>query len=300
MKKRLRSPAVLLTVFAMVLVVAGIGYAHWTSVTRIEGNINTGNMHIGWDAWGTNDDGDPFNDPSGNDNGNTGAWDSGNGTTRDPGMWDDPGWRYDKNVAGCWIDGGEDTLNVHIDSAYPSYHCHVFASVFNHGSVPAIPGPTTLDAYKGYHECLLYEDEELTMGPLPVSHDESVDRHFVDFNENGVVDGGDYYIDYTEFGIFDEFGNPMWEDCFFVGDPMVAMETGHPGEVEFSDGDDVVEGILCDPAFQIDPGHGIPVSGWIHMEQGAEQNASYRIVMETEWVNWNEWLAVYGDICTTP
>ena len=70
MKKRLRSPAVLLVVFAMVLVVAGIAYAHWTSVTRIEGNINMGNMHIGWEGWGTNDDGDPFNDPSGNDNGN--------------------------------------------------------------------------------------------------------------------------------------------------------------------------------------------------------------------------------------
>ncbi len=303
MKKRLRSPAVLLVAFAMVLVAAGIGYAHWTSTSRIEANVNTGNMEIGWEAWGTNDDGDLTNDPSANDDPTAVmAWNSGNGTSMDPKDSENPAERYDKNVASCWVDGGGDTLNLNIDGAYPSYHCNVYADAFNWGSVPVKATALRVTAEKGMDVCTLHEDPGFSQPDLyPLLRNEGAGE-FVDWNDDGFDAGsGDFYV-YNDGmgGWFKVVGDaPLYEYCEFVSNSVEpSLVPGHGGHFMWFSDDitlHIEEGILC--GWQLDPGYhnefgepigGIDVEGWIHVEQGMEQGMRYEISLEQDWVNWNE------------
>lgn len=312
MKKRLRSPAVLLVVFAMVLVAAGIGYAHWTSTSRIEANVNVGNMQVGWTAWATNDDGDVGNDPSGYDNPDwMGEWNPPwNHTSLDPADPWDLTDRYDKNVGSCTIEGGEDQLVVHIDGAYPSYYCNIFAQVFNHGSVPAMATHLRLTAEKA-GQCTLHESADFSppdLYPL-IRWDEQAQMEFVDFNDDGFdAATGDFYL-YNDGmgGWFKVDGNvPLFENCPW--NTIMPVEVpGIPGEFTFSDDlrMNIYPGIYC--GTQIDPGpwdqdghpqDGVPVGGWIHVENGMEQGASYQIILEQDWINWNEFDDENGTDCT--
>lgn len=56
---------------------------------------------------------------------------------------------------------------------------------------------------------------------------------------------------------------------------------------------DIAEGIRC--GTQIDPGEAVPVKGWFHVEQGAEENAGYGFYIHQQFMNWNEWTP---DFCT--
>ena len=302
MKKRFRSPAVLLVAFAMIVVTAGVVYAHWTSTSRIEANINTGSMEIGWEAWGTNDDGDPGNDPTGTDDpGIIGEWNSGNGTSLDP-SWYGPPWdRYTKNVASCGADGGGDTLNVYLDNAYPSYYCSVFARAYNHGSVPAKATALSLEAEHGYYECSYHlSEDDANAGINEVLIVDFDGDRYVDFDGDGIVDGTEPRERHDEFGPFadanhnDEFDagdTRLYNNCWWVSEgALAATPTGHPGEFLF--GEDftlhIERGIECGD--QVDPGgDGTEVEGWIHVENDAEQGAQYRVVLTQNWVNWNEW-----------
>ncbi len=300
MKKRLRSPAILLTVFAMVLVVAGVAYAHWTSTSRIEANVNVGNMQIGWTAWGTNDDGDLGNDPSGYDNpASMGEWNPPwNETSLDPADPWDLTDRHNKNVASCFIEGGEDTLNVSIDGAYPSYYCNIYAQAFNHGSVPGMATHLRLTAEKA-GECTLHENADFSGINLYEYMNEDPGGQFVDLDTNGDFDGADFYVYQDEWGNwFKTAGDvPLYQNC--VTYTITPVPTGIEGEFMFSDDLtlNIDPGIYC--GTQIDPGpwdestgeplDGIPVGGWIHIENGMEQGANYQISLEQDWINWNEW-----------
>ncbi len=307
MKKRLRSPAVLLVAFAMVVVTAGVVYAHWTSTSSIQGNINTGNIGMGWDAVGTNDDGYVDNDLSGNDDQTGIVWGApDNYTSRDPSAWDNPAARYDKNVASCWADGGGDMMNVNIDNAYPSYYCHLFANAYNWGSVPVMAAGLTLSAEKGSYACTahLVEADGQT-GNNPVATGEGEFGTFIDVGNDGVftptVDG---WMSGDNLGPFAEVdGAPgfsgidfrFWDHCVWNGSGMTLNPTGHVGEFLFNDEltFHIEDGILC--GTQVDPNQGIPTMGWIHIEQPAEQGAQYQFTLTQEWVNWNEWDA---SMCT--
>ncbi len=155
MKKRLRSPAVMLVVFAMVITTAGIVYAHWTTTSAIEGQINTGNIHMGWEMVGTDDDGDLGNDPTGTDDGGGTLFDGmGDGSSDDPSSGWPVGARYDKDVAGCWANPDEEgVINWNVDNGYPSYYCHLFAKAVNHGSVPVKATALRIWAEKGTWFC---------------------------------------------------------------------------------------------------------------------------------------------------
>jgi hypothetical protein len=300
MKKRFRSPAVLLVAFAMVVVTAGVVYAHWTSTSRIEANINTGNMQIGWNAWGTNDDGQLDNDPSGNDDQAVGEWSSNDGSSMDPRDPDDPALRHTKNAANCWVDGGEDTLFLGINSGYPSYYCHLFAEASNHGTVPVKATALRLSAEMGTQDCTLHQNADFgdpDMSPF-MKWDEGVGMEYVDFNNNDAFDG------VTEFHVVENDGPwnfeadvPLFHDCVWNGFGMTMTPTGPEGEFLFNDDIrlHIEEGILC--GTQVDPGgeFGEAVAGWIHVENGAQQNYEYRITLEQDWINWNEWDA---SMCT--
>jgi hypothetical protein len=303
-----RSPAVLLVVFAMVVTTAGLVYAHWSTTSRIEANINTGNLDVGWGDVATNDDGDVANDPTMTDDQSipVDGWDSGNGSSTDP---SNPSGseRYDKNVAACWGGGGGDTINLNIDSAYPSYYCKLFSAVFNNGSVPVKAAALTLHAYRGTYDCTYHDNEsdaETGDNPLQVGYDE--EGPFLDVGGDGTYDSGTdtriYGDEEGEYADNDGSGGrtpgdtPVYQHCVFNGSAMGIHPTGIEGEFVF--GNDlminITEGVLC--GTQVDPGEvGVDVSGWIHIEQGADQGSSYQIVLEQEWVNWNEWDA---SMCT--
>lgn len=293
-----KSPAVLLVVFAMVVTTAGIVYAHWTSTSRVQVDINTGNMDVGWNNARTSDDG-VLDDPTGTDDGTSPGWDSGNGSSADPSN-EDGSTRYTKNVAACFAGGGGDTLNVNIDSAYPSYYCQLYADVIDNGSVPVRAAALRLHAQRGYNECTIHnsqEEAETGENAVPiVDHDGD---QYIDLGGDG-WDMGDPLLRYDNNGPFANYGGDesMFDDgdvryydhCVFVGSNMGIHPTGVDGEFVF--GDDlkinITEGVLC--GTQVDPGEmGEAVSGWIHIEQGAEQGASYRITLEQDWVNWNEY-----------
>lgn len=54
---------------------------------------------------------------------------------------------------------------------------------------------------------------------------------------------------------------------------------------------DISEGIRC--GTQIDPDESIDVSGWFHIEQGAQQDVFYQFNVYQDFVNWNEWDASF-------
>lgn len=307
MKKRLRSPAVLLVAFAMVIATAGVVYAHWSSTSRIEANVNVGNMQIGWTAWGTNDDGDVNNDPSGYDNPAwMGEWNPPwNETSLDPADPFDLTDRYDKNVGSCYIDGGEDTLHVNIDGAYPSYHCNIFAEAFNHGSVPGMATALRLTAEKSAGYCTLHDNEAFTgINLFDFFNDEGAGQ-FVDFDMDGYDAGEDYYVFSDDMGNWwNEYGDTLYQNCPW--NTITPVPTGIEGEFMFSDDLtlNIDPGVYC--GTQIDPGpwaedgtplDGIPVGGWIHVENGMEQGVQYRITLEQDWINWNEFDETGAD-CT--
>jgi predicted ribosomally synthesized peptide with SipW-like signal peptide len=68
------------------------------------------------------------------------------------------------------------------------------------------------------------------------------------------------------------------------GDPYGIVFNKNAAELE----GDVVQGIAC--GTQIDPGPGGRATGWVHIMQAADQNATYTIHVEQDFVNWNEWV----------
>lgn len=301
-------PAILLVVFAVLIAVGGLAYAHWTTSSYIEGSINTGNVFVGWGYEpGTDDDGNLANDPTGGDDGG-GLYAAPPGHRNPADSSADPSdghtyARYTKDVGACYAGiGGEqgEALQFWVDNSYPSYHCHVFAEAVNHGSVPVLPGALTLSAQKGHYELVAFWTS-------PNFPDEGVSIPFVEDEtcRDGLrVDGRDYCIlgDGPEGWYMDENGNEMydpgeqmlWQEDEFFGSPIrVFADTGHPGsfflggeaQVEFH----IEEGILCAPESQLDPGAPTGVSGWVHVLNPAEQNTTYTISLEQEWINWNEW-----------
>lgn len=58
---------------------------------------------------------------------------------------------------------------------------------------------------------------------------------------------------------------------------------------------DVSHGIAC--GTQLDPGDSIEVAGWVQVQDGASEGATYRITLTTPFVVWNAWDA---SMCTAP
>lgn len=301
MKGPFGSTSILVVVFAVLLTAAGLIWAHWYTSLRVDANINTGNVAIEWhDVW-TNDDGTVNGDFDPGDDGSNGMfthWDD--GSSPDPASFD--GARYDKDVAACFAGGGGDHLDVSIENGYPSYHCLVQAGIHNPGSVPlkALASAWTME--RGSYDCALYEDEGFTQGPLPIGGDDM--GEFIDYDMNGEFSAGDVrlrydedgpYADANDNGFFDAGDSRLYEECFFGGDPLDWEELGG-GLIGWGtyDGDTFVpevtgflpEMFAC--GYQIDPGFEASTEFGFHVEQAAEQGATYHFSLSQEFVNWNE------------
>jgi predicted ribosomally synthesized peptide with SipW-like signal peptide len=132
MKKR----AVLILGLALMIAAAGVVYAHWTDTLKVEATINTGDLAVLWTDVFTDDDG--VGD-CGEEIGDPAIWGGGIGDPADFSTCDTPALRYDKNVASCEVAAvgdGSDTFVLTINNAYPSYHCTIFSTFTNTGSVP--------------------------------------------------------------------------------------------------------------------------------------------------------------------
>lgn len=262
---------ILLVALALVLATASVVYAHWTDTLEVDAVINTGDIDVIWQEYGTDDDG---LDNTAFFTASTGsvadsATDDGLGTDYD--AWvgtssDDPlnmirctggvcnylGGaidRYTKDVARCEVTASNEgkTLTATITDAYPSYHCSIFAQLSNEGTVPVKAAGFTLNTPVG--GTLAYaglEWVEATAGTTA----------WCNLPENAGK---------CPMGIF-------------VGDvPVITF--------------DIANGTMC--GTQFDPWATTQdmdlQAYWFHVEQAAAQDASYTFSWEQEFVNWNEW-----------
>lgn len=296
-----RSPAVLIVAFVIVLGASGLVYAHWMATLTTEGNVNTGSVGVGWYNMGTDDDGMVDNDGSGTDDSIGEVFDmNGSQSSADPSSYG-PGSvsRYDKDVGQCHADGGGDYLNVWIDNAYPSYHCTVYASVRNEGSVPVKAAGINLTVHKTWCDepGLFFTDEQMTNSyGGTVGWDEQ--GPFADSNGNNQRDAGEVQLWET----CTEYSKNVTNFLVYGGVEQPFGIASYPnGPIEVTA--DIAQGIRCgtqlDPWIDEGQGEFFETAGWIHVEQAASQNAGYNWTLEQQFVNWNEWdasLCTFGSI----
>ncbi len=262
----LRSPAFLLVLVVVLIAAVGIVYAHWSTTAEVRGQVNTGNVAVGFADHFTNDDGwvndggfDPF-DIGGDD---APDWDARGDSSADPSWYGALASRYDKDVAGCFVgmEGDEqgEWLSINIDNAYPSYYCTIIGQLVNTGNVPikAEPGYITGVTRFEYGEC--YEKWNFWDGPFMdqdlldsgayvgiYSHD---GPSFIDVDGDGMFEpgDGDVYILWFEMENPAAMWNDHWVDdngngMFDVGEPEVYpagfCDEVNPTTLSFTDNGD--------------------------------------------------------------
>jgi hypothetical protein len=126
--------SVIFAILIIGLVLVGVSYACWLKTLTINGFVKTGKLDVQITSVGTDDEPNHMPDP-----GIPGAW-----------VGNDPG--YIKDVGSCFAyidrvnDPTNETLQINITNAYPSYHCSVHFTVYNVGTVPVKYNGTTTTA----------------------------------------------------------------------------------------------------------------------------------------------------------
>ncbi|MDJ0954188.1 MAG: hypothetical protein QNJ81_10965 [Acidimicrobiia bacterium] len=142
MGKGRRRVTTVAVVAAVLFASAGLVYAHWTTTTTIQGNVNTGNVDTFWTEWSCTDTGMsadltalPIGVPAPQ------AWiDLGTGFA--PPGFQNPFqiWQTTEDVAQTHIDAppglGVTTVVFRIDNAYPSHYEDCEWGFGNIGSIP--------------------------------------------------------------------------------------------------------------------------------------------------------------------
>jgi hypothetical protein len=212
----------------------------------------------------------------------------------------------------------------------------MFARAWNWGSVPTKATALYLTAQKGQHETVAWwldENPYTTPADIrPTTGSECEDAQegnhgwiwddttnlwcvqqsspfgwFVDVDGGGW--GGD---DQTEASGLPDF--IVYNQSEFAGVYLNVIPGQFEGQFFFDDPDDpdgeydlymnIDPGVRCDGTVQVDPGGpGVPTGGYLHVEQGADQNSQYIITLQQEWTNWNEWgpeLCFFNDIPIPP
>jgi hypothetical protein len=331
--------SVAFVVFAVVLAMAGLVWAHWYTSLRVDASINTGNVGIQWEGIASNDDGQPGDwDPydTGGCPGHPGPdglfgtadddeclWDGYGDSSGDPS--DFGGGQYDKDVARCQAGGGGDSIWIDIENGYPSYHCTARAWIHNVGSVPIKAMPADYQVMKGWNECGWWWNYDAdnnwfeNMVGYDIRHYEYAPDDWRPYVErgNGAYDpeaydaGYDWLIlrnDIGEFdfvdkdwdGVFNNADEIIFGGCNFHGDHLAVEQYGDGWfawghyELDEFDNEFFVEEITgqVPPLFgcgtQIDPEYWDEAWFNFHVEQPAEQGATYQFSMNQEFVNWNE------------
>ena len=279
--RKMRGPfgrrSIAFVVFAVVIAMAGLVYAHWWTSLSVDATINTGSVGIQWDAIFTNDDG--VDDGDGEDGSWPEVWDERwyGDSSADPGSYD--GYRYDKDVGACWAGGDSGHVWIDIQNGYPSYHCTAQTAIWNTGSVPVKALPSYFEVQKGWNECGYwygYDEDgnwyfDMVEEGAIVLWDDTEQMDYVDVDESGGFTPGDVYVHWG---------------CNFHGDGL-DVETYDGGEFawgyydEFDNFHPEITGhmpVLFGCGTQIDPAFREDVQFNFHVEQEAEQNATYRFL----------------------
>ena len=116
----------------------GAGYAMWEKELLIDGTVETGEVNAEWTTAFSNDDG--IVDDGAKDADDDGACVALSGDSScDPSdeYAANATPRYDKDVADCIVTGaGEQTIEVTLVNAYPSYYPTVIFDIDNTGTIP--------------------------------------------------------------------------------------------------------------------------------------------------------------------
>jgi hypothetical protein len=130
-------------------------YAHWTATLKVDAQVTTGSIVLHWENVFTDDDG-TFNSGMDNEDGNGAiapiyVYEADGTTSSDPSSAGPMATRYNKDVADCIADVSSDgsTLQLRVRNAYPSYHCTMWSTFGNEGSVPVKLQSIVTTIYKG-------------------------------------------------------------------------------------------------------------------------------------------------------
>jgi hypothetical protein len=268
----MKRKGILLIVFTMLVATAGVVYAHWTSTLDVGADVHTGGIQAMWIDAFTDDDGVP-NDPydSGDYGGGTlfSYWPEMAGPDA-PESSDDPGapmagYRYDKDVGGCWAFAEGSFLGVHASNVYPSYHCTVY-STFKADPEHGATVPTKVQRIKmrvmrapfcwwvetgpdgeGYEEC------------------EGDGQEWIDITHELQPYPTQYGMGAAWPGYNEDFSFP--EDYGFLWD--------------------TIEGFGC--GRQLDPGQEVMTTNYFHIGERAPQHHPFYVEQQLEFINWNEY-----------
>lgn len=252
-RKRTRSGVVLFSVAALALAMTGILYAHWTDTLEAYVQIGTGDLSVEWSAPGTDDDGIIDNDESGSDDPAT------------PAEYD--AWGILSSVDPTSHGPGPVSREVKDVAA-----CG--ASLQEWGLY--INADNTYPSYN----CTFYTDVT-NLGSIPVK----AAGFTMEIYAGGYWDGDIWVpgIDVTDSVVSEVEGQ--------LAIPNPDFDEGDDPAFEYQLVLDISEGIRC--GTQIDPDESIDVSGWFHIEQGAQQDVFYQFNVYQDFVNWNEWDASF-------
>lgn len=254
-----RSGVALFSIATLAFALTGILYAHWTDTLEVYGQIETGTLNTEWAPASTDDDGILNNDASGSDDPTTpaeyDAW--GILSSVDPtSHGPGPVSRAGKDVAACGASIQPFGLYINADNTYPGYNCTFYTGLTNLGSIPVKAAGFSMDIYAGGYWLNGIEDGTWVPGT------NVTDSVVPLFEGQLAIPNPDY--------------TPGVDDSAFQYELIL----------------DISEGVRC--GTQIDPGDpATDVSGWFHIEQGAQQGVYYQFNVYQDFMNWNEWDASF-------
>lgn len=295
-----KSPAVLLVVFAVLVAMTGIVYTHWFTQATVQGNVDTGGVHVSWWSAGTNDDGDIGNDYSLNDDGGGTNFD-GNG----PGSSDDPrrpypsDVRYDKDVGSCWVEHFDgDHLGFQIQNGYPSYHCTVQGSLVSDDSVPVKSIGMVIDPNDFFRSAgwdpewdgpVCWSDAGTPENDDDFSYAETDPSFQGDCEGGSTFDGDDFVVTEVQEPLFVRVVDDTHLEVYEIGESgrELALTAWIAGDYC---------GAQADPVVDNQPNGTAEYFVTVHVEQDADQHSNYHLAVHPQFVNWNEFSR---ELCTT-
>jgi hypothetical protein len=276
----MKKKAIILIVLALLLATVGVVYAHWTDTLEVDAVVETGDIDMAWVG------------ASGSPEFPNGFFPEAIPGTYVPGPF--PGTDDDGIV-------GNDYSGDDIGDVSALYDAHGTASSDDPARMfrsPHVGNPTGYPGGMARHDkdvgiCTVAVDGKtmtVTLGNTYPSYHCSVFAAATNLGSVPVKAAG---LTFSILKNGTEAPSAMvYEPDPYSGGVPNILHVYFGGELELTL--DTSDGIAC--GSQIDPDGLNDVIFWYHLEQGADQDATYTITSTQEFMNWNEWDETYCTI----